>query len=215
MATLAFDGELTLRMAKKESTNVYSSKANPKLKVWKTSYRYFFRDAKDHEYVWTTDNGTLLERKGNGDLMAKATSSPMTGDEMAAQIKAALEPIYGHLKFRVIYERNRLDSSGKMGTFWIRFANVKKGASDLDTLNANHQAWIMIKAAGEPEYGKITLWPYGTPAPEKVKASDEHHRGFRAKTASPQAIVDYVVKFFMDNRADFLVPYDPDHWRRK
>ncbi len=145
----------------------------------------------------------------------KKASGPMTGHEMLAQINNALLSVFGHMKFHATYTLNRLAPEARMGTFWIRFQNVPKGASELDTLNANHKVWIKVQAAGEPEYGNRTLWPFGDLAPEKVKASDEHNRGFRAKTGTPQAIVDYIIKYFMEHKAELLVPYDPNHWRRK
>jgi hypothetical protein len=127
-----------------------------------------------------------------GQLYVLAATPPTTGPEMEAAIRTALEPRY-HDRFLVVKY-----TEGIAPSLWLHFANVPRSAPDLDRWNAKYH--MKISVFGVP----ATQKPW-TPIPPRLKVETSiGPRGlFRAKTGTPQQIVDYLIKFFTTNDALF------------
>jgi hypothetical protein len=137
-----------------------------------------------------------------------APATSLTGDDIARQIGEKLEPHFGHMTFHV--DRQNL---GNQDGVYVTYASVPKGSAEIDALNARSNPMISIyKAPG-------TKWPQGEAAPAKLVTEmfrgslvrDKDHGSalkFRKKTAEPQKIVDYIVKFFLDNKDKLLLQKD-------
>jgi hypothetical protein len=133
-------------------------------------------------------------------------SEGATADEIVVFIRECLEPDFGHMMLR--FSKQHL---GPNDGLIIAYNSVPKGTRGVDVDNAFSNPKFSIWAA------KGERWTKDGPAPAKVKIemfSGGVHRGksfrgesvpFRAKTASPEKVVEYLVHFFMENK-DALLP---------
>lgn len=115
---------------------------------------------------------------------------------MASEIRDKI--LQGTTKFQDrLYRVDVEDNFGQEQSLHIVYANVPPGSPELTALNADVQFMLSVSA------GKSQSWPVGQPAPENVKV--EMFRGrkgmFRSKSAAPEKIVDYIVKWMNDNEA--------------
>jgi hypothetical protein len=133
-----------------------------------------------------------------------------TAKEIAAQIMLELKEFAG---FK-LHARQGL-RLGNHDSVMITYASVPTGAPELDALNAKtNPKWHITEA---DKMTREQRWLLDGPAPSKVKI--EHFSGsirrkndwnkannivFRAKTGTPQQIVQYLVDFFRKNREAFL-----------
>jgi hypothetical protein len=110
-----------------------------------------------------------------------------TAEQLCQTITDAL-PELAPFQFRASYK-------GQLGNhehLHVTFAMVKKGAGELDSVNAKKQVMISILAA--PGYE----WPIGAESPAKLIAHQFRGRNmkFRKKTGDAKAIVKAIVDFF-------------------
>ena len=133
-------------------------------------------------------------------------SEGATADEIIEFIRECLEPDFGHMMLR--FSKQHL---GNQDGVYVFYNSVPKGTRGVDVDNAFSTPKFSIYAA------KGERWPSDGPAPAKVKVelfSGGVHRGksfrgesvpFRAKSGSPEKVVEYLVHFFMENK-DALLP---------
>jgi hypothetical protein len=118
----------------------------------------------------------------------------LTAEKMAKMIFDSL-PQYHKLMFKATQGQKL----GGEDSVMITCAAVAKEAGELDAWNSKAQCMIHINRAPGQK------WPMDGAAPEKVQAEQFRGTGvkMRAKTASPEKIVAYVIAFFEKNAAVF------------
>lgn len=127
-----------------------------------------------------------------------------TAQEIIDFLNECLEPEFGDMALQI-------DTGPRIGpedSVYVRYAGVAKGSPRIDIENALSSGLFSIYAApGEK-------WPRGGKAPAKLKV--EQVRGglyqgtsfigtpkilMRAKSGTPEKVVEYLIKFFMDNKS--------------
>lgn len=133
------------------------------------------------------------------------TEINVTAEQLIAYIKESLEPDFGHAMLR--FSRQHL---ANQDGFLVLYNSVLKGTTGVAVDNAFSAPKFSFYAA--PGF----KWLKGEPAPEKIKVEmfsgaihlDKNYRGpkvpFRAKSGSPEKVVEYFVKFFVDNKEALL-----------
>ena len=129
-------------------------------------------------------SGLLAELRGGG------SGGDMTGEEMADEIRSALERLFPGQLVNVSYGAGGLGSS-----IYIHYANVPRGTKGVAVDNASGHTKILIQSSGIGYEAARKPWD---PAPEKVEISPVvAPRGtFRRKKGSPRQIVSALIAAF-------------------
>lgn len=132
-------------------------------------------------------------------------SQGATADEIIGFISQCLEPDFGHCILR--FSKQHL---GNQDGIIVSYNSVPKGTTGVDVLNTHSTPKFSIYAA------KGLKWPKDEPAPAKVKIemfSGSVHEGksfrgpqvpFRAKTGTPEQVVEYLCHFFLAHKEALL-----------
>ena len=121
----------------------------------------------------------------HGQRYVRAT----TGQELADTMRTALGPMFREQSLVIKYTENIAPS------LWIFYASCPPGSPEIEWWNAK----VHYKIGVFPVPSSRAPW---TPAPAKAKAEAtiaNPRTLFRAKSGTPQQVVDYIIRFFKSN----------------
>lgn len=138
-------------------------------------------------------------------------SGHVTADEIMNFLHECLDPDFGHMLLRI-----RRTTLGNSDGIHVLYNSVPQGTRGVDVDNAFATPKFSIEAAPG------LRWKTNEPAPEKLKVEmfsgaiylDKEPKfgsgqklstmKFRAKTGTPEQVVEYLCRFFVENKGALL-----------